>query len=372
MSLYGLRLRFRFEFDRGAACPRRIRIPECPHLTPWNRSEPQVRRRRRDRAARRPGRARARGRRPGGGPALRPDRVRRRRVGGVRRGRPRPVAAGVGELLIPVSPARPRRGLPVRRPRCGPDARHRRSARRGVRRAVHLGRAGRLLRGPAGRPPVEVPELRELAAGLPGDVPPLRDPTRVRPSAARIARSWPGGEGECDEFFARLRTGSGHDGPGIVRFPAPVTRGHTRGRPHKLTPTSAPHVSHVQPPQNVCIALRGFRNRGSSAEQRGHRRRGRRKLIASSNRIMGRMNGRNSSTLTASSYSFPSTRSTTQHPRTCDPGPRQWSSTSAFSHPASCRASARTGRFPNSRASHIVWASATADSVRHSGRNVAW
>ncbi len=34
-------------------------------------------------------------------------------------------------------------------------------------------------------------------------------------------------------------------------------------------------------------------------------------------------------------HSLPSTRSTAQHPRTCGPGPRQWSRMSALSHPAS-------------------------------------
>ncbi len=42
-------------------------------------------------------------------------------------------------------------------------------------------------------------------------------------------------------------------------------------------------------------------------------------------------------------HAFPNTRSTTQHPRTCGPSPRQWFSTSGLSHPASWSASARIG-----------------------------
>ncbi len=42
-------------------------------------------------------------------------------------------------------------------------------------------------------------------------------------------------------------------------------------------------------------------------------------------------------------HSFPSTKSTTQQPRTCSPGCRQWVSTSSLSQPASWRASARIG-----------------------------
>ena len=49
------------------------------------------------------------------------------------------------------------------------------------------------------------------------------------------------------------------------------------------------------------------------------------------------------------SYAFPSSRSTTQHPRACGPSPRQWASTSALSHPASSRASARIGSRSNAR-----------------------
>ena len=41
-------------------------------------------------------------------------------------------------------------------------------------------------------------------------------------------------------------------------------------------------------------------------------------------------------------YCLPSTKSTTQHPRTCGPGPRQWPKISSLSHPASCRASANS------------------------------
>ena len=52
-------------------------------------------------------------------------------------------------------------------------------------------------------------------------------------------------------------------------------------------------------------------------------------------------------------HAFPSTRSTTQHPRTCGPGPRQWSRTSSLSHPASWSASARIGIAAKSRDSYI-------------------
>lgn len=45
-----------------------------------------------------------------------------------------------------------------------------------------------------------------------------------------------------------------------------------------------------------------------------------------------------------SPYSFPSSKSTIQHPRTCGPSLRQWLRMSALSHPASSNASARTAR----------------------------
>ena len=41
----------------------------------------------------------------------------------------------------------------------------------------------------------------------------------------------------------------------------------------------------------------------------------------------------------------------TQHPRACGPGPRQWSSISSLSHPASWSASARIGRRSKARSS---------------------
>src|SRR5206468_3299028 len=68
-------------------------------------------------------------------------------------------------------------------------------------------------------------------------------------------------------------------------------------------------------------------------------------------------------------YSLPRTRSTTQHPRTCGPGPRQWPSTSSLVHPASCSTSARMGIAPKSRDSYIPFASATAVDVRHAASN---
>lgn len=49
--------------------------------------------------------------------------------------------------------------------------------------------------------------------------------------------------------------------------------------------------------------------------------------------------------------SFPRTRSNAQQPRTCEPGPRRWSSISRSWHPASCRASASSGIRSNERAS---------------------
>ena len=50
-------------------------------------------------------------------------------------------------------------------------------------------------------------------------------------------------------------------------------------------------------------------------------------------------------------HSFPSRRSTTQHPRTCGPAPRQWSRMSASVQPASSRASARIGMRSKARSS---------------------
>ena len=55
--------------------------------------------------------------------------------------------------------------------------------------------------------------------------------------------------------------------------------------------------------------------------------------------------------LSVGAYDFPSTRSTTQHPRACGPWSRQWVSTSALSHPASWSASARIGSRSNARSS---------------------
>src|SRR5205823_1898984 len=66
-------------------------------------------------------------------------------------------------------------------------------------------------------------------------------------------------------------------------------------------------------------------------------------------------------------HSLPSTKSTTQQPRTCGPSPRQWSRMSAFSHPASCSASDRIGMSEKSRDSYMDPASETTVDVRHSG-----
>ena len=42
-------------------------------------------------------------------------------------------------------------------------------------------------------------------------------------------------------------------------------------------------------------------------------------------------------------HALPNTKSTTQHPRTWTPGPRQWFNISSLSHPWSIKASARMG-----------------------------
>src|SRR5215813_2326338 len=51
----------------------------------------------------------------------------------------------------------------------------------------------------------------------------------------------------------------------------------------------------------------------------------------------------------AGSHSFPSTRSMTQHPLTCGPGPRRCDRMSALSQPLSSKASARTAERTGSR-----------------------
>src|SRR5262249_40021553 len=66
-------------------------------------------------------------------------------------------------------------------------------------------------------------------------------------------------------------------------------------------------------------------------------------------------------------YAQPITKSTTQQPRVCGPGPRQWCRMSSLSQSASSSASARTGIAEKSRSSYICRAIDTTVRVRQDG-----
>src|SRR5262245_61264988 len=71
----------------------------------------------------------------------------------------------------------------------------------------------------------------------------------------------------------------------------------------------------------------------------------------STGRTANRRDSGASNALAVRIYPLPSSKSTTQHPRTCGSGPRRWIRMSALSQPASSRASLRMGSRSKARSS---------------------